>query len=159
MLVLGATSAIALAYCRRLQHRRPFVLVGRHDDRLDHLNRPQSAWRASGNTCGLRSRRHDSCERRFLDFCARIGMPDQVLIGLWHCLAIRSRPSRSGCDTAIIDVNFMSAALWMQMAAKHLPRDGRVRLLSSPRWPAIADAARTTSMARPKLGSQCSPRV
>ena len=125
VLVLGATSAIALAYCRRLAGAgAAFVLVGRNGERLSTIAADLKA-RGASEAVPVKSDLADmsSCERRFLDFCARLAMPDQVLIAYGTLGDQPAAEDDAEAARAIIDVNFTSAALWLQMAAKHLARD------------------------------------
>lgn len=127
VLVLGATSAIAVAYCRRLAGQgASFVLVARRADRLDSI---AADLRARG-ACETRSVVSDlsdmsSCENRFRDFCACLDTPDQVLLAYGMLGDQKKAEDDADVTRAIIDVNFTSAALWLQMAAKLLPRDKR----------------------------------
>ena len=87
VLVLGATSAIAQAYAAALAGAgATFVLVGRNGERLSsHCRRSQGARRVRRLSPVISDLADmSSCERRFLDFCARLGMPDQVLHRLRH---------------------------------------------------------------------------
>jgi NAD(P)-dependent dehydrogenase (short-subunit alcohol dehydrogenase family) len=122
IIVLGATSAIALAYCRRLATRgASFVLVGRRADRLDTVAADLKA-RGARATASVVSDLSDtrSCEDRFIEFCVPLGMPDQVLLA-YGTLGRQSAAEQEIEETRrIIDVNFTSAALWLQAAAKHL---------------------------------------
>jgi decaprenylphospho-beta-D-erythro-pentofuranosid-2-ulose 2-reductase len=125
ILVLGATSAIALAYCRRLATTgAAFVLVGRRGDRLASIAADLKA-RGAREVLPIVSDLSTtaSCESRFSEFCAHLDMPDQVLLA-YGMLGDQDQAEEDADATrAIIDVNFTSAALWLQMAAKHLPRD------------------------------------
>ena len=125
VLVLGATSAIALAYCRRLAGAgAAFVLVGRNGERLSTIAADLKA-RGASEAVPVTSDLADmsSCERRFLDFCARLAMPDQVLIAYGTLGDQPAAEDDAEATRTIIDVNFTSTALWLQMAAKHLSRD------------------------------------
>jgi NAD(P)-dependent dehydrogenase (short-subunit alcohol dehydrogenase family) len=125
ILILGATSAIALAYCRRLAGTgSAFVLVGRNGDRLSTIAADLKA-RGAADGVSVVSDLADmsSCEKRFLDFCGRLGMPDQVLIAYGTLGDQQAEEEDAIATRAAIDVNFTSAALWLQMAAKHLSRD------------------------------------
>lgn len=129
ILVLGATSAIAIAYCRRLAGEgASFVLVARRGERLETIAADLAA-RGAREVVPIVSDLSDmaSCERRLSEFCARLGMPDQVLLA--YGMLGEQVAAEDDADTTrrSLDVNFTSAALWLQMAAKHLPRD-------KPRW-------------------------
>ena len=122
VLVLGATSALAIAYCRlRADEGASFVLVGRRAERLETIAADLKAWGAE-RTVSIVSDLSDmtSCESRFLDFCRPLGMPDQVLLA-YGTLGDQDAAENDAEQTRRdIDVNFTSAALWLQMAAKHL---------------------------------------
>jgi NAD(P)-dependent dehydrogenase (short-subunit alcohol dehydrogenase family) len=125
VLVLGATSAIALAYCRRLASGgAAFVLVGRRGDRLATIAADLKA-RGAREALPLVSDLSDmaSCESRFREFCARLAMPEQMLVAYGVLGDQQQAEEDADATRHIIDVNFTSAALWLQMAAKHLPRD------------------------------------
>jgi NAD(P)-dependent dehydrogenase (short-subunit alcohol dehydrogenase family) len=125
VLVLGATSAIAIAYCRlRANEGASFVLVGRRAERLETIAADLKA-RGAIEVVPVVSdcSNMDSCESRYLDFCRSLGPPDQVLLA-YGMLGDQSAAENDAEQTrSIIDVNFTSAALWLQIAAKHLPRD------------------------------------
>jgi len=125
VLVLGATSAIAIAYCRRLAGEGDaFVLVGRRGDRLATIATDLKA-RGAREALSVVSDLSEmtSCESRFREFCGRLAMPDQVLIAYGMLGDQREAEENADATRQIIDVNFTSAALWLQMAAKHLSRD------------------------------------
>src|SRR5690242_642020 len=66
-----------------------------------------------------------SCEIRFRQFCNRLEMPDQVLLA-YGVLGCQSKAENDPGETRrILEVNFTSAALWIQVAAKLLPKDKR----------------------------------
>ncbi|MEA2952051.1 MAG: decaprenylphospho-beta-D-erythro-pentofuranosid-2-ulose 2-reductase [Alphaproteobacteria bacterium] len=129
ILVLGATSAVATAYCRRLAgEAASFILVARNPERLESIAADLQA-RGASKTVTVASDLADmfGCEDRFHDFCSRIGAPDQVVLA-YGVLGDQSRAEADADETRrVIDVNFTSAALWLQIAAKHLPND-------KPRW-------------------------
>jgi decaprenylphospho-beta-D-erythro-pentofuranosid-2-ulose 2-reductase len=129
VLVLGATSAIAIAYCRRLAAEgSSFVLVGRRGERLATIAADLEA-RGALKAAALVSDLSDmaSCESRFAKFCATLGMPDQVLLAYGILGKQDAAENDADATRRSLDVNFTSAALWLQMAAKLLPRD-------KPRW-------------------------
>ena len=82
VLVLGATSAIATALCRR---RAPagarFVLVARHAERLESIRADLLA-RGAGDAVCIVSDLADmaACRARFDGFKAALGTPDEVLL-------------------------------------------------------------------------------
>ncbi len=126
ILVLGATSAIAIAYCRRLAARASgFVLVGRNEERLATIAADLEA-RGARNVVTMVSDLSDmaSCETRFEAFCATpLGWPDQMLLAYGLLGDQLEAEGDAAATRRAIDVNFTSAAIWLQMAAKHLPRD------------------------------------
>ena len=130
ILVLGATSAIAMAYCRRLAiEGASFVLVARRNDRLQTVAADLLS-RGARDAVTIVSDLSDlaDCERRFVDFCSRLRLPDQLLLA-YGTLGAQSAAEDEPDETRrIIDVNFTSAALWLQMAAKHLA-DDRQRII------------------------------
>jgi decaprenylphospho-beta-D-erythro-pentofuranosid-2-ulose 2-reductase len=129
VLVLGATSAIAVAYCRLLAAGGArFVLVGRQEARLHTIKADLKA-RGAQEVITVVSELADttSCESRFGEFCNQLEMPDQGLLA-YGVLGDQSRAENDPDDTRrILEVNFTSAALWIQVAAKLLPKD-------KPRW-------------------------
>jgi decaprenylphospho-beta-D-erythro-pentofuranosid-2-ulose 2-reductase len=129
ILVLGATSAIAIAYCRRrASEGATFVLVGRRGERLETIAADLEA-RGARKAVPLVSDLSDmaSCESRFEKFCHTLGMPDQVLLAYGMLGDQVGAEVDADATRRSLDVNFTSAALWLQMAAKHLTRD-------KPRW-------------------------
>lgn len=129
VLILGATSAIAIAYCRRLAPDGvSFVLVGRQEERLQTI-RADLKSRGAQDVVTIVSELADmtSCDTRFGEFCNRLEMPDQVLLA-YGVLGDQSKAENDADETRrILDVNFTSAALWIQVAAKQLRKD-------KPRW-------------------------
>ncbi len=68
-----------------------------------------------------------SIEQRLGEFCARFDMPEQVLLA-YGILGGQAQSEASVAETAeLLDVDFVSPALWLQAAANHLA-DGK------PRW-------------------------
>jgi decaprenylphospho-beta-D-erythro-pentofuranosid-2-ulose 2-reductase len=125
VLVLGGASAIAIAYCRRLARKGDaFVLVGRRGDRLATIAADLKA-RGAREAVLVVSDLSDmtACESRFLEFCGRLSMPDQVLIAYGMLGDQQQAEEHADATRQIIDVNFTSVVLWLQMAAKHLSRD------------------------------------
>ena len=131
VLVLGATSAIASAFCRtRAAAGGRLVLVGRQESRLDAIAADLRA-RGAGEVACIATDLGDmaDAETRFAGMVARLGPPDEVLLA-YGVLGEQSAAQDSAEETRrIIDVNFTSAALWLQLAAKHLVADGRPRTL------------------------------
>jgi short-subunit dehydrogenase len=131
ILVLGATSAIAIAYCRRrAASGDAFVLVGRNEARLNTIASDLKARGARDIVTAVSDLADpSSCEQRLLGFCATsLNWPEQVLLA-YGALGDQDK-LEADADAArrTIDTNFTSAALWLLMAAKHLPRD-RERLI------------------------------
>jgi decaprenylphospho-beta-D-erythro-pentofuranosid-2-ulose 2-reductase len=126
ILVLGGTSAIALAYCRRRAPKEAaFVLVARRGERLATIASDLKV-RGARDVVPIVSDLSDmvSCEARFQAFCATpLGAPDQVLLAYGMLGEQAEAEQDADATRRIIDVNFTSATLWLQMAAKHLPRD------------------------------------
>ena len=136
VLVLGATSAIANAYARqRAATGGRLVLVGRHQERLAAIAADLTA-RGAAEVATVATDLADmaGAEARFADMMSRLGPPDEVVLA-YGVLGEQSAAQDSAEETRrIIDVNFTSAALWLQLAAKVLtePRhlaDGRFRTL------------------------------
>ncbi len=131
VLVLGATSAIANAYARqRASAGGRLVLVGRQAARLDAVAADLRA-RGASEVATVATDLADmaDAEPRFADMIARLGPPDEVLIA-YGVLGEQAAAQDSADETRrLIDVNFTSAALWLQLAAKHLVEDGRPRTL------------------------------
>jgi hypothetical protein len=100
------------------------VLVGRHRDRLETIASDLKA-RGASDAIPVISDLADMafCEDRFHEFCARLSVPDQLLIAYGVLGGQGKAEEDADATRRIIDVNFTSAALWLQMAAKHLPRD------------------------------------
>ena len=126
-IVLGATSAIANAFARRRAAvGGRLVLVGRHAERLDAAAADLRA-RGASEVATLPTDLADmtGAEARFTDMLAILGPPDELLVA-YGVLGEQLAAEDSAEETRrIIDVNFTSAALWLQLAAKHLVADGR----------------------------------
>ncbi len=124
VLVLGATSAIALAFCRRrAADGASFILVARNAERLAAVVsdlQARGAARAVSAATDLADM--NGCEARFQEFLAPLGVPDEVLLA-YGVLGDQGRAQDDPDETRrLIDVNFTSAALWLQLCAKHLGR-------------------------------------
>jgi decaprenylphospho-beta-D-erythro-pentofuranosid-2-ulose 2-reductase len=131
ILVLGATSAIATAYCRR-RAAAPgarFVLVGRQQERVNAVAADLVA-RGAMEAVTIASDLADmkDAASRFDAFCARIGLPTEMLLA-YGVLGRQDEAEDDPDETRrVIEVNFTSAALWLQVAAKRLD-DGQARSL------------------------------
>lgn len=125
VLVLGATSAIAMAFCRqRAASRSSFVLVARNAERLDAVRTDLEA-RGAARAVTVATDLADmsGCESRFNDMLAPLGPPDEVLLA-YGVLGDQAAAQDSPEETRrLIDVNFTSAALWLQLCTRHLGRD------------------------------------
>lgn len=124
VLVLGATSAIAVAFCRRRASRGArFILVGRNAERLSAIASDLEA-RGAVRAVPVASDLADmtGCEARFQAFLTPLGSPDEVLLA-YGVLGDQGLAQDEVEETRrLIDVNFTSAALWLQLCAKHLGR-------------------------------------
>lgn len=131
VLVLGATSAIATAFCRqRAASGATLVLVARQAERLASVAADLSA-RGAARVETVVDDLSDmaSAERRFSAMLDKAGLPDEVLLA-YGVLGEQAAAEDSAEETRrVIDVNFTSAALWLQLAAKHLAADRRPRTL------------------------------
>ncbi len=131
VLVLGATSAIASAFCRtRAAAGARLVLVGRQESRLAAIAEDLKA-RGAAAVAVVATDLGDmtDAEVRFADLMRPLGPPDEVLLA-YGVLGEQAAAEGSAEETRrIIDVNFTSAALWLQLAAKHLVADARPRTL------------------------------
>ena len=125
VLVLGATSAIASAYCRRIAPSGArFVLVGRNLGRLESVKLDLEA-RGATDAVAISSDLADmaDCAGRFAAFTEGVGKPDEVIVA-YGVLGRQEEAETSAEETRrIIDVNFTSAALWLQVAAAELVGD------------------------------------
>jgi len=123
-LILGATSAIAAAYCRRVVSRGAnFVLVARNASHLDAVATDLKS-RGATNVVSIVSDLVDTreCEDRFAEFCGKIGMPDEVMFA-FGVLGLESAELTGSVQMRqIIDVNFTSVSLWLQAAVNFLPK-------------------------------------
>lgn len=125
VLVLGGTSAIAVAYCRLLATRGDrFILVGRHPSRLEAVKADLEARGAEKVATVVHDlETTEACDVHFETFCRQLGIPDQVLLA-YGVLGDQIKAENDSADIRrIMSVNFTSAAIWMQVAATHLPRD------------------------------------
>lgn len=125
VLVLGATSAIAAAFCRlRAAEGASFILMARHAERLAAIKadlEARGAVRIVTIVTDLADM--DGCEARFQDFLTSLGSPDEVLLA-YGVLGDQALAQADANETRrLIDVNFTSAALWLQLAARHCGRD------------------------------------
>jgi len=115
ILILGATSAIAQAYARRRAAQgASFILAGRREDRLAAVAadlQACGATRAEGFAADLAAT--DEIERNAQALRARFGAVDEVVIA-YGVLGEQARAERDLAQTrALIDTNFVSAALWI----------------------------------------------
>ena len=125
VLVLGATSAIAAAYCRRLAAAGTrFVLVARNAARLEAVAADLKARGAGAAvTVVLDLAAAGDPDLSFRDLCGRLGFPDQVLLAYGMLGPSPAAETTVPEMRRIIDTNFTSAALWLQAAARLLPKD------------------------------------
>ncbi len=125
ILVLGATSAIASAFCRRrAASGARFVLVARQEERLAAIAADLKA-RGAAEVETIVSDLADmnEAEARFASMLQTAGLPDEVLLA-YGVLGEQLAAQDSADETRrIIDINFTSAALWLQLAARHLVGD------------------------------------
>lgn len=125
ILVLGGTSAIAAAYCRlRAKESAHFVLVARDGVRLAAVACDLATAGAAGvETVVSDLADMDDAEARLLGLFAAAGPPDTVLLAYGR-LGEQARAEDDADETRrILDTNLTSACLWLQLAARHLPRD------------------------------------
>ena len=125
VLVLGATSAIASAFCRRRAGSGArFVLVARQAERLAAIAADLTARGATGvDTMVSDLADMNGAEARFAAMLDKAGLPDEVLLA-YGVLGEQAAAQDSADETRrIIDINFTSAALWLQLAARHLLGD------------------------------------
>jgi decaprenylphospho-beta-D-erythro-pentofuranosid-2-ulose 2-reductase len=126
ILVLGATSAIAMAYCRRAatSHAR-FVLVARNPERLSAVAADLDA-RGAARVEPVVTDLADmiECESRFVDFCRPLGMPDEVLIAYGTLGADCAAEADESEIRKVLETNFTSVALWLQAAVKIMSKTG-----------------------------------
>ena len=125
VLVLGATSAIASAFCRRRAGMGArFVLVARQEERLAAIAADLKARGAAAvETVVSDLADMDGAEARFVAMLEKAGLPDEVLLA-YGVLGEQVAAQDSADETRrIIDINFTSAALWLQLAARHLVGD------------------------------------
>lgn len=122
VLVLGATSAIATAYCRlRAESGASLVLVARNAAHLDAIAddlRARGVVRVVAIISDLAEM--TNCQERLAGFCQVVGMPDEILIAYGQLDNRESGEMEVDEVRQLIDVNFTSAALWLQAAAKLL---------------------------------------
>ena len=125
ILVLGATSAIAAAYCRRLAAKGArFVLVARNPSHLEAVAADLKA-RGAGAvaTAVLDLVATSDPDASFRDLSGRLGFPDQVVVAYGMLGPVSAAETTAAEMRQIIDTNFTSVALWLQAAARLLPKD------------------------------------
>ena len=125
VLVLGATSAIASAFCRRRAGTGArFVLVARQEERLAAIAADLTARGAAAvETLVSDLADMNEAEARFGAMLEKAGLPDEVLLA-YGVLGEQVAAQDSADETRrMIDINFTSAALWLQLAARHLVGD------------------------------------
>jgi short-subunit dehydrogenase len=131
ILVLGATSAIASAYCRRLAPSgASFVLVGRDLQRLVTVGADLTA-RGARHALTLVADLTEvtAAEARFVEFCVPLGTPDQIVLAYGVPSNQAAAENDPGEIRRIIDTNFTSAAVWLHAAAKQIPPDKTCSLI------------------------------
>ena len=88
-----------------------------------HRGRPDCARRHGGRYHGVGPRRHEWRRSPIAAMLDKAGLPDEVLLA-YGVLGEQAAAQDSADETRrIIDINFTSAALWLQLAARHLLGD------------------------------------
>ncbi len=125
ILVLGGTSAIAVAYCRRLAaHGARFILVARNSERLEAVAADLKG-RGAQEVAVFDTDLSDisNAKGRFADFCSSLGIPDEILIAYGVLGDQEQAQVNSEALQEVINVNFTSTAVWLNEAAQYLPQD------------------------------------
>jgi hypothetical protein len=142
VIILGATSAIAEATARLYaQEKASLLLAGRNADRLNQISADLLARGAATAPVQARDLGQTGVAVEALDEMIT------TLGGVDHILIFYTPPTFS----ASISPRLPNGA-WLRPRGLK-PRDAAASLLSA-RWPAIAAASRTTSMAQPKRASR-----
>jgi short-subunit dehydrogenase len=131
VLVLGATSAIAEAYARRCAARgMALTLVGRRADALAAIAADLTArGAAAADVCVADL---DDVGRAEADFARMLqpGAPDEVLLA-YGVLGDQATAQADSTETArLIHTNFVSAAVWLQLAARDLRHGPDARIIA-----------------------------
>jgi short-subunit dehydrogenase len=131
ILILGATSAIAQAYARRCAAKGDdFVLAGRRGERLVAI---AADLRASGATSAetivLDLAAIDGIEARMHNIRTQFGEPDQVVIAYGVLGNQVSAEGDLAQARAVLDSNFMSAAVWILALLKDRPEGHKLTVV------------------------------
>ena len=153
ILVLGATSAIAHRLLPPAGGRRRVLRARRPARRrLETIAADLKARGAAEPSRRLRSRRYGLLREPLPRFLRAPRHAGSGAARLWRARRAARPRTMPRATRAIIDVNFTSAALWLQMAAKHFRATSRARSSSSVRSPAIAGGARNYVYGAAKAG-------
>jgi len=130
--ILGAASAVAIAFARQACAAGPvrLVLAGRDGQRLAGVLADMNARGASANSFVVTGDLGEPAAVPGLaaEILARAGRVDDVLLAY----GILGEQAKQQADPAaarqLLDVNFVSAALWCEVFAAHFEKAGRGRL-------------------------------
>ncbi len=132
IVILGATSAVAIAFARQACMRGParFVLLGRDQVRLGELLADLTARGANPSSFEIAADIGDpGCvEDIAADILARTGRVDDVLLAYGVLGDQKAMQSNLGAVRSLLDVNLVSAAMWCEVFASHFEAHGKGRL-------------------------------
>lgn len=122
ILVLGATSAIAQAYARRMAAGNRFVLAGRRADRLAEIAADLIArGAASAEPFAIDLAKIDGIEDAVRGLKDRFGNPDEVLVAYGTLGDQAASEQDLAAARSTLDTNFTSVGLWTLALLKEHP--------------------------------------
>lgn len=130
--ILGAASAVAIAFARQACTSGPvrLVLAGRNTGRLAEILADMQARGASADSFVVTGDLGDpqAVPALAADIIARAGRVDDVLLAYGILGDQTAQQADLAAARTLLDVNFVSAALWCEAFAAHFEAEGRGRL-------------------------------
>lgn len=131
-LILGATSAVAIAFARQACARGPvrFILAGRNSERLDGILADLVARGADQQSYCVPADLGDPTTVAALGegVLAKAGRVDEVLLAYGVLGEQPVLQSDAAALRSLLDINFVSAAMWCEIIARHFETSGSGKL-------------------------------
>ena len=131
ILILGGLSAIALAYARVCAvEGRALVLVGRHAERLSQAASDLEARGAAFAAVEIADLADlDAIATVWETICNAHGLPEEILVAYGVLGDMDETKANVGVLRRHLETNFVSVALWLEIAAEAMETAGRGRIV------------------------------